>query len=187
MSDSPPDPPPDTPHDHEPDLPAFSAMISRALGDLLAPGADGFAAMMAEDGVMEFPFAPPGLPARLEGRDAIAAHLAGLPALLSIESLSEPEVHLGRDGETAVLEFDCRGRAVATGRPYEQRYVSVITVRDGRIARYRDYWNPLVVLDSLGDGAIPSRAPGDGARTDTLATTSHDGGSSHAGVPPGNR
>ena len=144
-------------HDHEPDLPAFSAMIYRALGELLAPGADGFAAMMAEDGIMEFPFAPPGFPARLEGRDAVAAHLAGLPALLDIESLSEPEVRLARDGETAVLEFDCRGRAVATGRPYDQRYVSVITVRDGRIARYRDYWNPLVLLDALGDGPIPSR------------------------------
>ena len=147
-------------HVHEPDrpdLPAFSAMISRALGELLAPGADGFAAMMAEDGVMEFPFAPPGLPARLEGRDAVAAHLADLPALLSIERLREPEVHLARDGATAVLEFGCRGRAVATGRPYDQRYVSVITVRDGRIARYRDYWNPLVVLDALGDGALPPR------------------------------
>lgn len=146
----------DSPHRHEPDLPVFSAMISGALGELLAPGADGFASMMAEDGVMEFPFAPPGLPTRLEGREAVAAHLADLPALLSIESLSEPEVHLARDGETAVLEFDCRGRAAATGRPYDQRYVSVITVRDGRITRYRDYWNPLVVLRSLGDGALPS-------------------------------
>ena len=31
----------------------------------------------------------------------------------------------------------------ATGAPYEQSYVSVLTVRDGLIVRYRDYWNPL--------------------------------------------
>ncbi|MBU6955963.1 nuclear transport factor 2 family protein, partial [Hahella sp. HN01] len=31
------------------------------------------------------------------------------------------------------------------------RYISVITVRDGMIERYVDYWNPLVALDALGN------------------------------------
>jgi ketosteroid isomerase-like protein len=39
---------------------------------------------------------------------------------------------------------------VATGAPYNQLYISVVTLRDGRIAHYRDYWNPLVVLTALG-------------------------------------
>lgn len=30
------------------------------------------------------------------------------------------------------------------------RYISVITVRDGEIADYRDYWNPLAVAAALG-------------------------------------
>jgi ketosteroid isomerase-like protein len=33
-----------------------------------------------------------------------------------------------------------------TGGPYEMSYVVVLTVRDGRIAHYRDYWNPLKAL-----------------------------------------
>jgi ketosteroid isomerase-like protein len=49
-----------------------------------------------------------------------------------------------------IFEFSCSGEGVATGAPYNQLYVSVVTLRDGRIAHYRDYWNPLVVLTALG-------------------------------------
>jgi ketosteroid isomerase-like protein len=33
-----------------------------------------------------------------------------------------------------------------TGEPYDQSYVGVLTAREGRITRYRDYWNPLKSL-----------------------------------------
>jgi ketosteroid isomerase-like protein len=39
---------------------------------------------------------------------------------------------------------------VRTGVAYDQTYISVVTLRDGRIARYKDYWNPLVALAALG-------------------------------------
>lgn len=35
---------------------SFSAMLRTALGDRIAPDADSFLDMMADDGVMEFPF-----------------------------------------------------------------------------------------------------------------------------------
>jgi uncharacterized protein len=43
----------------------------------------------------------------------------------------------------AIIEMTMPGTVTATGAPYEQSYVVVLTVRDGLIARYRDCWNPL--------------------------------------------
>jgi limonene-1,2-epoxide hydrolase len=42
------------------------------------------------------------------------------------------------------------GRAVATGRPYTNHFVSVITIRDRKVTHWRDYLDPLAVFDALG-------------------------------------
>ena len=59
-------------------------------------------------------------------------------------------IHPTPDG--FVLETSCEGVATHTGKPYNQQYISVITLRDGHIVHYRDYWNPLVVLEAMGAG-----------------------------------
>ena len=129
---------------------SFSAMLRAALGDLLAPGADSFAEMMASDAVMEFPFAPAGSVTRVEGRAALERYLSGFGEILRIDRMTGPTVHRGREAGVVILEFGCVGSGVQTGAPYNQTYISVITMRDGRIAHYRDYWNPLVVLAAVG-------------------------------------
>ena len=126
---------------------SFSDLLRAALGDKLAP-ADGMLDLFADDVVFEFPYAPEGLPKRLEGRAALAAHLARIGPLLSFGTMELGDVHAA--GETVVIESSCTGQGAATGVPYNQTYVSVVTLRDGRIAHYRDYWNPLVVLAALG-------------------------------------
>ena len=78
----------------------------------------------------------------------IAAHLARLGPLLVFDRFDLEASHIA--GDTAVLEFTCKGRGVDTGIAYDQTYISVVTLRGGRIARYKDYWNPLVVLAALG-------------------------------------
>lgn len=140
------------------DLSSFSGMLKRALGFRIDQDADGFIEMMAPDGVMEFPYAPPGGVARVEGREALAAYLAGFDGVLAIDSVTEPTIHLTQDPNIVILEFGCVGRGLKTGRPYNQRYISVITLMDGKIARYVDYWNPLVGLAALGDGAMQDDA-----------------------------
>ena len=37
----------------------------------------------------------------------------------------------------------------STGAAYDMSYVVVLTLVDGKMAVYRDYWNPLTVLDSI--------------------------------------
>ena len=67
---------------------SFSAMLRETLGERLNPGAETFVQMFAQDGVMEFPYALPS-PRRLEGREALAAHLAYLARLVELLSVSD--------------------------------------------------------------------------------------------------
>lgn len=125
-------------------------MLRRALGQALAPDATSFLDMFAEHGVMEFPFAPPGSTNRLEGRSELAAHLSGLSRLIQIDHVTAPKVHRTTDPNVTVLEFGAVGRGVETGLPYDQTYISVVTLADGHIVHFRDYWNPLVAIQAVG-------------------------------------
>jgi ketosteroid isomerase-like protein len=126
---------------------SFSDLLRAALGDRLV-SSDSLVGLFTQDVVFEFPYAPEGLPKRLEGTAALAAHLERLSPLLSFGPMELGKVHAA--GDTVIFEFSCSGVGVATGAPYDQLYISVVTLREGRIAHYRDYWNPLVVLTALG-------------------------------------
>ena len=74
--------------------------------------------------------------------------------------MSDVAKHQTSDPEVSILEFASSGRAVATGEPFDQRYISVIRVRDGHIVHYKDYWNPIAVLRTMrGREFVKSLAP----------------------------
>ncbi|MBB5773859.1 nuclear transport factor 2 family protein [Nonomuraea jabiensis] len=125
-------------------------LVEHALDLLLAKDMRAFAGLWAEAGVIEFPFAPPGYPERVEGRTAVQKYLRGYPDLLDVREITDKVVHQSVDPEVVIVEFEAAGLVVATGKPYRMRYVAVITVRDGEIQRYRDYWNPLAAAEIMG-------------------------------------
>ncbi|TYB64406.1 nuclear transport factor 2 family protein [Nonomuraea sp. PA05] len=125
-------------------------LVDHALELLLAKDMAAFSRLFAEDGVVEFPFAPPGYPPRVEGHAAITAYMSGYPGLLDIREFPEQTVHQSTDPDVVIAEFEAAGFVVATGKPYRMRYVAVLTVRDGRIHHYRDYWNPLAAAEAMG-------------------------------------
>ena len=111
-----------------------------------------------DNGVFEFPFAPDGWPKRLEGKAAIADYMRGYPDHIDLHDFPYVEIHQTTAAQTIVVEMRAVGRLVETGSPYDMTYIAVVTVEDGRITRYRDYWNPLVVLqDSTSDFTRSSR------------------------------
>jgi ketosteroid isomerase-like protein len=127
-------------------------VVRCALDLLLAQDMAGFARLWAVDGVLEFPFAAPGYPARLEGRAAIAEYMRGYPDLLRIEAFPRQVMHQSVDPAVVIAEFEAAGTVVATGAPYRMSYIAVITVRDGEIELYRDYWSPAAAADVMGGG-----------------------------------
>lgn len=103
--------------------------------------------LWAEDGLMEFPFAPDGWPRRLEGKEAIAAYMRPYPDHIDLHDFPDLRIHQTTDPETIVVEMRGVGRLVQTDSPFDMTYIAVVTVQDGLITSYRDYWNPLAVLE----------------------------------------
>jgi uncharacterized protein len=125
----------------------------RLLELLLAKDMSAVADLWAEDGVAEFPFATAGSPRRLAGREEIRAYLAGYPELMDVGEIPAITVHHLDRPETVVVEFTANGRTVRTGEPYRLDYVVVLTVVNGLITHYRDYWSPLAA--AAASGALP--------------------------------
>ncbi|MCV7168420.1 nuclear transport factor 2 family protein [Mycobacterium manitobense] len=125
-------------------------LVDRALDLLVRQDMAGFADLWADDGVIEFPFAAPGYPERVVGREAVAEYMRGYPDLLRIEDFPHKVVHETVDPGVVIVEFEAAGTVVASGAPYRMRYIAVITVRDGRIQSYRDYWSPLAAAEAMG-------------------------------------
>jgi ketosteroid isomerase-like protein len=123
--------------------------------------------LYADDAVMEFPYAPTiGAPARYEGVEAIFNHVQGVFAQLSnpvfdnisIQPLATPQ--LGKEEapeeeaeERVVAEFEIAAVVKNTGRPYNQKYIALMTARRGKIVFLREYWNPQEVIKSFA--ALP--------------------------------
>ncbi|MFF5477621.1 nuclear transport factor 2 family protein [Streptomyces sp. NPDC012935] len=124
---------------------------------LLDKDISGWVGLWADGGVMEFPFAPPGWPERLEGRDAIAAYMRHYPDHIDLHGFPDLRIHETTDAGTIVVEMRGVGRTVETGGPFDMTYIAVVTVQDGRFTSYRDYWNPLAVqapgIDFTGSSA----------------------------------
>ncbi|MGA5315277.1 nuclear transport factor 2 family protein [Streptomyces pseudogriseolus] len=122
------------------------------LDHLAAGRVDEWVELFTEDGVLEFPYAPPGYPTRLQERDELRAHMAAFPKAFRVE-MKDVRIHETVDPTLVIAELRCEGVALETGRPYDQTYISVVETRDGRISRYVDYWNPLVAMEALGGSA----------------------------------
>jgi ketosteroid isomerase-like protein len=108
--------------------------------------------LCADDVVFEFPFAPPGRPAEVRGKEPLGRYLAAVPSRIQFDGLSNLETHQTVYPDVAVIEMTATGKVRDTGEPYDQSYVVVLTAREGRITRYRDYWNPLKALQAASQG-----------------------------------
>ena len=108
--------------------------------------------LFAADGILEFPYAPTGVPRQVRGHEALLAHMSHFPETFDVQFV-DLVFHDTTDATMAIAEFRSTGRVVPTGRPYEQTCISVVYTDDaGRITRYVDYWNPLVAIEALDAG-----------------------------------
>ncbi|GAA2210197.1 hypothetical protein GCM10009850_056560 [Nonomuraea monospora] len=105
--------------------------------------------LMAPDVVVEWPYRPEGVPGELRGRQAFAAFVAEHGGAITFHEYTGVEMHQTLDPEVVIVEYTVHGTVTATGRPFEQRPVTVLRVRDGQVVTYRDYVNPLPVMEAL--------------------------------------
>jgi ketosteroid isomerase-like protein len=96
---------------------------------------------LADDVVIEMPFAPPGRPRRFEGRQewlAFArAEWAALP--VRFEECRNVVIHETADPEVIVVEYELAGIVTTTNHRAAAPFIGVLRVRDGKIAGWREY------------------------------------------------
>ena len=91
----------------------------------------------------------PDYPRHVVGRDNLIDLYRGYGSTFFLERCYDLRVHRSDRSSTVVLEYASQGKVVATGHPYSNRYISVITVKDRRVSHWRDYLDPLRVLSAL--------------------------------------
>jgi len=118
----------------------------------LSGDADGLADLYAPDAVIESPFAPPGAPARLEGREAIreySRHVMASP--LRLDDYEVTELYQTQDPELVIVEVHAKVTLTTTGQSFATTSIQILRIRDGQIVLFRDFANPRVLEDVIGD------------------------------------
>ena len=112
--------------------------------------ADGLADLFAPDAVIESPFAPPGVPSRLEGRQAIreySRHVMASP--LRLEEYEVVEFYQTQDPEVVIVEMRAKATLTTTGRSFAATSIQILRIREGQIVLFRDFANPRVLEDVI--------------------------------------
>jgi ketosteroid isomerase-like protein len=140
-------------------LEPFFRVIEEGLAGLTDGG--HFFNLLADDVVFEFIITVPGYPRRVAGRDNLIELYRGYHLSFFLDRCFDLRTHRA-DDSTVTLEYASEGKAVATGRPYNNRYISVVTIKDRKIVHWRDYLDPLRVFAALegADGAGTGQARG---------------------------
>ena len=119
------------------------AAIARSAGDM--------SSVYAVDAVHEFPFSRPGVPSRMEGKDAIMSFITAFwsTSPLRYERYRTIAIHGTADPDTIVVEQEVEGISSTTGS-FVLPNIVVLKIRHGQIAHVRDYANLLAVEEAIG-------------------------------------
>ena len=106
---------------------------------------------LLDDGVVfEYVISVPGYPRRVEGRQDIVDLYRDYDSYMSVRSADNLRVYRDPAASVVVLEYEVHGTALQTGRPYDNRFVSIVTVGGGKVTWWRDYLDPVAVFDAAG-------------------------------------
>jgi ketosteroid isomerase-like protein len=133
-------------------MPLTPRQVAEQVRKMVAGEEVVFADLFAADGVLAYPFAPPGQPPELRGRDAIRDYFfrRGQSRELFIMEGVDAEIWETGDPGVVITRITHHGQSIVTGGPYTFAALGVIRVRDGEIARYDDYMDPIALARLLG-------------------------------------
>lgn len=99
---------------------------------------------VAENAVFEFLYNFPGFTNRIEGRKAYMDWFGGYSTLLT--HADGLRIYKDRNQGAIILEYAVHGTAPSTGKPYHNRFCSIITIKDRKIIHWRDYTDSLAAM-----------------------------------------
>ncbi len=128
-------------------------VLTRRRHLILNGDADGFADLFAPNAVIESPFAgPPGTLVRLEGREAIREYSRQVMASpLRLEDLEVVKLYQAQDPEVVIVEMRTKATVTTTGRSFTATSIQILRIREGHIVLFRDFADPRVLEDVIGE------------------------------------
>jgi ketosteroid isomerase-like protein len=104
---------------------------------------------LAEDVVFEFLYELPGWPRITRGRDNLRSLYSGYGNNIRLDRGDSLIVHPSENGRVVTLEYEVHGKVVANDRRYDNRFVSIATIANRKIVRWRDYMDSLAAWTAL--------------------------------------
>jgi uncharacterized protein len=96
--------------------------------------------------LVEYRYVFPGFPTKVEGRDALMALYSGYGDSTILHSGDALVVHRSQDPRVLILEYEVHGKKILTGKSYDNRFISVVTIEDRKIVHWRDYMDSLAAF-----------------------------------------
>ena len=103
----------------------------------------------AEDALFESRYHFPGWPLTIRGRANLMASLSGYGKTINLHSGDALVVHRTQNSRVVILEYDVHGKILSSGAPYDNRFISVITIENRKIIHWRDYMDSLAAWTAL--------------------------------------
>jgi uncharacterized protein len=101
---------------------------------------------VADDAVFEFRYIFPGFPTKIVGRDALMAVYSRYGDSTILHSGDALIVHRSQKPGVLILEYEVHGKKIRTGKAYDNRFISVVTVENRKIVHWRDYMDSLAAF-----------------------------------------
>lgn len=128
-------------------LDPFFDVIQRGLAGLV--DGEHYFDTIADDAVFEFRYDFPGWPRTVHGRNTLIDLYAGYGNNIVLHSADALVVHLSQDLRVVIFEYEVHGKIVATGVPYDNRFVSIVTIENRKVVLWRDYMDSLAAMTAL--------------------------------------
>ena len=128
---------------------------------------DAMREILAQDFVFEQMYAPPGMQGYLEGREALLEFQKTFVDTIKTENLHDLHLEtLHSDPGEVLATYKSDMEFADPSIEYRNTYICHFTVRDGRITRFQEYFDPVPLIVSFGgkvDSPFGSPASSGGA------------------------
>jgi ketosteroid isomerase-like protein len=114
---------------------------------------DHYFDMFAEDAIFESRYHFPGWSSMIRGRANLMTSFSGYGKTIKLHSGDALVVHHSRVSRVVILEYEVHGKILSSGAPYDNRFISVITIERRKIIHWRDYMDSLAAWTGLNSAS----------------------------------
>lgn len=135
-----------------------SARIAQQfLQNLEAKNADAIAKLWTQEATYEMPYALPGNPSQLQGKEAAQQNIIRITEMFDRIEFEQVRFYPTQDNNTVLIETQGNFVVAESGKAYRNQYIAVIQTQNDQIVLLREYFNPLIVAETFGINLTPNQ------------------------------